>query len=254
MGGVDAAGGAPRRLRRAEAVLARRTSRVVLLLEQAWNDDNVQAVLRTAESFGVQHVWSVRHPHGRARVRRAVTRGSEQWLTLREFERTRDCVAALRAGGWALWVSELGPSAEPLASPAPLRPVPARIALAVGREVGGVSAELLAAAERRLYLPMHGFTESYNLSVATGLLLQRLFDAEPGLRGSMGEDERSALRARWYRQLAGDDPGKQELYLSWLAAPPPPLEDSRPDPLHRQPRIKGRVLAREGTDPDEDEG
>ena len=39
----------PHRLQRAEAVLQRRTSRLVLILERPWNDENVQAVLRTAE-------------------------------------------------------------------------------------------------------------------------------------------------------------------------------------------------------------
>ena len=39
----------------------------------------------------------------------------------------------------------------------------------------GVSEEMLEAADRRVYLPMYGFTDSFNLSVAMALLVQRLF-------------------------------------------------------------------------------
>jgi tRNA G18 (ribose-2'-O)-methylase SpoU len=39
----------------------------------------------------------------------------------------------------------------------------------------GVSEEMLKEADRRVYLPMYGFTDSFNLSVAMALLIQRLF-------------------------------------------------------------------------------
>ena len=59
---------------------------------------------------------------------------------------------------------------------------PARLAIIAGRESDGISAEMRAAADRLLYLEMHGFTESYNLSVASALVLQRLLDAAAGVR------------------------------------------------------------------------
>ena len=90
-----------------------------------------------------------------------------------------------------------------------------------------------------LIMPLAGFMESLNLSVAAGLLLQRLFDACPEMRGDLPETERAAIRARWYRRLAG---GKHpDRFDRWLAAPPPPLEDLRlPEPL-RSPRLKKRA-------------
>lgn len=232
---------APRRLRRAETILRRRTSRVVLVIERAWNHENVQAVLRTAESFGVQHVWAIRHPHERRRATKSVTRGSHQWLTVRFFEDTTECVAALRKEGCTIWATDLSPQAVPVENPATLQPLPSRVALILGREVGGVSEELLTAAERRLYLPMHGFTESLNLAIAAALILQRLFDADPALRGSMPETERAELRAHWYQRLAGHREDKQAEYARWLACPPEPLEDPRPPEEFRQPRITKKI-------------
>ncbi|MDA1267230.1 MAG: hypothetical protein O2816_19280, partial [Planctomycetota bacterium] len=209
-----------------------------------WNDDNVTAVLRTAESFGLQYIWTVRHPHGRRRVRRAVTKGSHDWLSLREFASSEALLAALRQDGWALWASDLSERAEELAAPEDLRPVPEKVALVVGREVDGVSQTLLEAADRRLYLPMQGFTESFNLTVATALLLQRLFDADEGLIGAMSDGERQRIREVWYPRLGGRDERKRTRYVAYLDDPPPPLHEPRPTDDYRVPRVKKRAYWR----------
>lgn len=238
---METPGDAPFRLRRAEAVLRQRTSRLVLVLERPWNDDNVQAVLRTAESFGIQHVWTVRPLESRHKNTRSVTKGSHLWLTQRHFDTPDACVAALRDASLPIWATELGPEATPIATPDALAPLPPRFALVMGREVDGVSPALLAAAERRLYLPMRGFTESFNLSVATALVLQRCFDADPGLVGAMDEAERNSLRHLWFEQLAGTDPERRAAFARWAACPPPPAEDARPSLESRKPRVPRKL-------------
>lgn len=225
-------------------MLQRRTSRVVLVIDKAWNDDNVEAVLRTAESFGVQHVWTVRHPNGRRRVHSRVTKGSHSWLTVRTFEESAELLAELRAGGYAVWATDLALDAEELVSAEMLRPIPERLAIVFGREVDGVSKLFLEAADRRLTLPMHGFTESLNLTVATALVLQRVFDADPSLRGAMSEAERVELRASWYARLGGSDERKRGRYMDAVGDPPPPLDDPRPAAEYRVPRVKKRGLWR----------
>lgn len=235
---------APRRLRRAEAVLRRRTSRLVLVLERPWDDHNVQAVLRTAESFGVQHIWMVKHPDGRRRVSKSVTKGSHHWLSQHKFETIPDCIAALQEGGYAIWATDLSSHATELCSGEDLYPFPEKVAIVVGREADGVSPEMLAAADRRLYLPMQGFTESFNLSVATALVLQRCFDADPSLVGAMAEAERTEIRREWFERLAGNVDGRAEEYAHWAERPPAPLEDPRPSDEARRPRIPKKVRKR----------
>ena len=228
----------PHRLRRAEAVLQRRTSRLVLILERPWNDDNVQAGLRTAESFGIQHVWTIKHPHKRVRAHRSVTKGSHLWLTRRFFGEIDECVAAAREEGLELWATDLDDGAQELTGPEVLRPFPERVGLVMGREMAGVSEELRAASDRQVYLPMHGFTESFNLSVAAALVIQRCFDAEPGLVGAMGEEERGALRRDWFARLAGKNDARRDVFLRMAEAGVPPMESTRPSVESRTPRIK----------------
>lgn len=238
---------APRRLRRAEAVLARRSGRFLLVLERCTDPHNHMAVVRTAEAFGVGRIWIVEHEDDPGkRMSKAVTKGTHHWVELRTFPTTAACVAALRAEDWTLWATDLWAGATEVGAPADLQPVPERVALCFGRESDGISAELRAAADRRLFLPMHGYVESFNLSVCVALMLQRLFDACPEARGDLDEAEKARLRRAWYERLAGK--AGLARYAEWLDAPPPPLDDLRPAPESRRPRMPKKLAKRLGVD------
>jgi len=239
---------APRRLRRAEAVLRQRTGRILLVAERCSDIHNHMALLRTAEAFGVQNVWLVEQPDEQLeKLKRSVTKGAHAWLTIRQLPSPAACVAALRTEGWEIWATDLGRGAEAATIEA-LSPLPRKVALVVGRESDGVSEELLAAADRRLWLPLHGFGESLNLSVATGILLQRLFDVCPEAHGDLNQEALSALRREWYQRLGGED--WEQSYAAWLEHPPQPLDELRPPPEARRPRMPKKLAKRLGVDLD----
>eukprot|EP01051_Picozoa_sp_SAG22_P013832 SAG22_NODE_1599_length_4030_cov_39.665225_2_plen_134_part_00 len=107
------------------------------------------------------------------------------------------------------------------------------------------------AADQAVYLTLHGFTESLNLSVAAAMVMQQLFFLRPDLRADMSDDERAAIRRQWYLQLA-KTPQQHEEYPMWLAPPlPAPFTDlRRPAPLRAgdqrvPPKIKKRLSALE---------
>ena len=91
---------------------------------------------------------------------------------MRDFASHAEVIAAVRAvPRCELWCSDLGQDASVLADGAPwLRePLPHRVALVFGTESTGVSTELLAACDRRVYVPQHGFADSLNVGVAAAL-------------------------------------------------------------------------------------
>eukprot|EP00906_Rhabdomonas_costata_P017363 RCo025056 len=101
------------RMRRAETVLRHRTARFLIVLERCSDTHNTEAVFRSAEAFGVQHVWLV-SPQQRpcsgssgCTVSTKVTRGTHLWLNIREFASTSACLAALRDEGWVVWATEM---------------------------------------------------------------------------------------------------------------------------------------------------
>ena len=224
---------APERLRRAETVLRHRTSRIILVLEQCMDSHNHQAVLRTAEALGIQHVWLITANDKQLKTHKKssskkITKNCAVWLTVREFPTIAACLEALRVSETTVWATDLSPQAEPLAMDDKPSELPARLALVIGRETDGVSAEMLRAAHRRVYLPLFGFSESLNLSVATALVLQRLLDWFPQVRGDLDEHEKQHIRKQWHPQLVSNPTQALEAE-PWTSGRVPirPLDDLR---------------------------
>jgi tRNA G18 (ribose-2'-O)-methylase SpoU len=238
-----------RLIRKAEAVIQGRTSSVTLVVERCTNDHNYSAILRTAEALGIQNVWIVDPPAwteldgggndknvdgndignmncNRTGIKltveeieqrsahRLFAQNATEWLTLREFANTTECVEALKESGHEIWATDLSQLAVPL-TPESLQqvasesdgnincwPLPRKLAIVFGTEAVGCSQEILEKADLRVYLPLRGFADSLNLSVATALIVHHLFVLEPALIGSMSEPERNELRTAWFSKLA----------------------------------------------------
>uniref|UniRef100_A0A7S0SP19 tRNA/rRNA methyltransferase SpoU type domain-containing protein n=1 Tax=Mantoniella antarctica TaxID=81844 RepID=A0A7S0SP19_9CHLO len=169
-------------------------------------------------------------------------RRAHEFTTIREFTTTAECIAALREEGRTIWATDLSQHAvcltepalraaaaaattaaaaanvEPNAPPGPsssltstsLTPaaewatsvVPNKLAIVFGTESVGCTEEILTAADLRVYLPLRGFADSLNLSVAAALVMHELFHLCPEAIGEMSDAERATLREKWFTQLA----------------------------------------------------
>ena len=133
-------------------------------------------------------------------------RNATEWLSIREFETTAECIDALRETGHKIFVTDLSQQAVELTGADLQRhgkwPLPRKIALVFGTEAVGCSEDMLQAADLRVYLPLRGFADSLNLSVAAALVIHQVFMLEPGYVASMTEEEKLALRQKWYPKLA----------------------------------------------------
>ena len=91
---------------------------------------------------------------------------------------------------------------------------------------------------------MRGFTSSLNLSVATALVLSRIFDWYPHFVGDLDESELRDLREEWRPRIAPTPAARAQLG-GWLDAPETiPLDDARGD---RIVEISGRRFGSERT-------
>ncbi|KAL0484475.1 hypothetical protein AKO1_005124 [Acrasis kona] len=233
----------PRRLKRAEAVLRARTTRITLVIEQSYDPHNQYACLRTAESLGIQNVMVVNPLSNREYgSRRKVSKGKGDWLNVEYFDTTTECIKALRDRGIEIWVTDLSLGAQSLDEAGIV--LPKKVAVVMGKEADGASEEILNAADKRIYLPIYGFGESLNLSVATAMVLQKLFFICPEARGDMSEEERNELRKDWYNKLARDDPKKLQEYPKWLEHPPLPVEDLRREEEFRVEFVTKKIYKR----------
>ncbi len=187
----------PRRRQRIEAVLAERTRLLTVVLEDVYQPHNASAVLRTCECFGIQdlHVVESSHPYV---INEDVALGAARWLTIHRHRGAEACLAGLRAAGFRLVATTPGAADCTLDEWRP----EGRTAVLLGSEEAGLSRAALAAAELRVRVRIHGFTQSFNVSVCAALVLR---DAVRALRAS-GADWRLSpaeiqdLRLAWYRQ------------------------------------------------------
>mmetsp|Transcript_19147 Transcript_19147/g.21331 ORF Transcript_19147/g.21331 Transcript_19147/m.21331 type:complete len:390 (-) Transcript_19147:39-1208(-) len=232
----------PRRLRVAERVLQGRTSRFLIVMEKTYDDLNAQAVLRTAEALGIQHVWTVKNPEVKHRgIAHKITRGNDTFLSVRSFTTSEECLKELKDQGWTIWATDLSQESVRLDSPDIV--IPEKLAIVFGTEATGVSEMMLNAADKRVYLPLYGFSESLNLSVAAALVLQKLFQLCPEARGNLTDAEKQEIRSGWYEKLS--KPANLEFYKTFIDNPPAPAEELRrgPDEQHKIwiPRKKRRA-------------
>lgn len=134
-----------------------------------------------------------------------------QWLTLREFDTTEQCIQALYDDGRTIWATDLSQSADCLTWDGLMAYhsctkthdiLPERLAIVFGTEAVGCTQTMLQAAHRRVHLPMRGFADSLNLSVAAALCILQLFHLCPQMVGQMSEEEKHQLRREWFPKLA----------------------------------------------------
>ena len=202
------------RAARIETVAARRCFEVVPVLEGLVDPGNVNAVLRSAEGlgFGAAHVVGLQ---GDAAVvaeaairgaeeeptvadRRAVRRasqGAHKWVELRAWDDPAAYADWVHERGGKVAVTALRDDALPIAAWDFSQPT----ALVVGNEHAGASDAMLAAADAALLLPLDGFVQSYNVSVAAALALShaRADRVRRGRHADLDAGQQRVLRAHY---------------------------------------------------------
>ena len=187
----------PERKARIDEVVSRRTRTLVVVIEALCDPQNVNAVLRTCDAFGVQEVHVVEGPMKGFDRNKKISQNADKWLDVSRWASTSECLVALKKRGFAIHVTWLGQGTVGLSDLDFAGPV----ALVFGNESRGVSDQALALADARFAIPMRGFSQSLNVSVAAAVSLAGAVERRESQRGSHGdlpEAEAQSLRERFY--------------------------------------------------------
>jgi len=163
-----------------------RGMRLILVLNNIRSTYNVGAILRTAEGLGVERVvyagYTPRYednsllPHLRAKLNRQIERsalGAEKMVAQETVVDLGEWLQAQKTAGWTLMGLENNLTEAEQARRLMLgeKIVAEQVVLVLGEEVNGIPAEVRAAMDYFLEIPMVGRKESFNVSVATGIAL-----------------------------------------------------------------------------------
>jgi tRNA (guanosine-2'-O-)-methyltransferase len=182
---------APRRVARMVEVLDRRLGSVVLVAEAVRRRHNVSAIIRTADALGLHEVHLIT---GSFRPSPGAARGSERWIRIHRHATTAACLEQLQARGFRVYAADLHPQAL---SPEQV-PVDGPVALLFGAELSGVSEDARALVDGYVILPMFGFVESLNVSVAAALITRAVADRRRAVVGTdLSEAAKGEALATW---------------------------------------------------------
>jgi tRNA (guanosine-2'-O-)-methyltransferase len=169
------------------SVVRGRIGNVTVLMDAPHDPHNAAAVLRSCDGFGIPRVHLVPRDEDFA-VGRTVAKGAERWIEVVPHRTPEDALTALHDQGY----TTVATHPEGNLSPAELAQLP-RVALILGNEHDGLRDALHAGAKESVRIPMRGFVESFNVSVAAAVLL---YAATLGRHGDLSESEQLRLYAR----------------------------------------------------------
>jgi TrmH family RNA methyltransferase len=144
------------------------TCRCRILLDGVQDPGNVGTILRTAAALGAAATIAL--PGTVDLWNPKVIRSSmgAQFAHQAFHAQAVDVMAFLQRNDVRLWATASD------GVPVERRDAPPRLAIAVGNEGAGLSAEIRAKAERTVSLPISGSVESLNVAVAAGIILYEL--------------------------------------------------------------------------------
>ena len=157
-----------------EEKIRQRTKHITVVLENIFQGRNISASIRSADCFGIQDVHIIENDNI-FNDDSEVSMGAEKWITITRHNQQKhnsiDTIKELKAEGYQIIAT------TPHNTDCNLFDIDVskqKVALIFGSEVRGCSDQTLALADKRMKIPMYGFTESFNISVSVSLCLQHL--------------------------------------------------------------------------------
>ncbi|PZX55416.1 tRNA (guanosine-2'-O-)-methyltransferase [Algoriphagus ratkowskyi] len=199
-----------------EKVLTQRTRFMTVVLEDIFKPHNASAVLRTCDCFGIQDVHVIEKINA-YKVNPFVTRGASQWIDLHKYHNkegnaVQDCFSVLREKGYKIYGTSPLPGSISIHDLEPDE----KIALVFGNEHDGISAEVQENVDGLVHIPMLGFTESFNISVAASISLYELVKKVEKYNHPdfyLSENEKQLLRMKWFRSVVTRPDLHEKAYL-----------------------------------------
>ncbi|HUP50207.1 MAG TPA: 23S rRNA (guanosine(2251)-2'-O)-methyltransferase RlmB [Thermoanaerobaculia bacterium] len=148
-----------------EEVVEREETRFILILDGITDPQNLGAILRVAEGFGVQLVVIPEHDSvGLTSAAVKASAGASEWVPVAQVTNLARAIERLQKEGY--WVYGAAAGGDP-PSAIDFR---GKVALVVGSEGKGIRRNVLEHCDRVVTIPMAGHVESFNVATAAAVL------------------------------------------------------------------------------------
>lgn len=179
-----------------------RTRYLTLVVENVYQSHNASAILRSCDCFGIQDVHII-EKNNAFTINEEIALGAQQWLSIYKYNSfPNNTIAALnnlRLRGYRIVATTLNDNAVALEK---FDLSKGKTAIVVGTELTGISDDVMKLSDEFLMIPMRGFTQSLNVSVATGIILHffswRLFNSQ--LPWQLSLNESTEIELEWLKK------------------------------------------------------
>ena len=205
----------PERIDLINRVCAQRTEHLCLVLENLYQEHNASAILRNADAFGVQNIHVIEDQNDFS-ANKEISMSAHKWLEIHSWDKpnsnnTVECLNILKQQGYKICATTMREGALTLNE----LPVDDPIALCFGTELSGLSEDAHELADHMVYIPMQGFIQSFNVSVASALSMSHIRDKmlKAKIPHELSEKKSLDLKLDWTLKSLGRAKIALERYL-----------------------------------------
>lgn len=190
-----------RRLNLINQVLDNRTRYATVLLEDIYQSQNASAVLRTCEIMGIQDLHVVENRNNYF-YNPGVAMGAGKWVDIHKYNKVEnnsyEALRILKSQNYRIVATVPAGKGVMLED---FDIYKGKFAIVIGSEINGISQHIIDNADELVTIPMFGFTESYNLSVSTAIILYHLIGKlqKSDLLWHLSDEEKNILKLEWLK-------------------------------------------------------
>lgn len=198
-------------------VLCNRTRHITVVLEDLYQTQNISAVMRSCECYGIQDAYIVEN-RNEFEIHKDISMGADKWLTLHHYPHAehnmKQCIDDLHAKGYTV-VATLPDEKKTTIQDLPIEK---KTAFLFGTELTGLSEEAVRYADCNALIPMYGFTESFNISNSAAIILSNFSERmrHTDIPWRLTESEYEALYFEWLQKSMRDADSVIRHFLSHL--------------------------------------
>ena len=154
------------RIKRLDAVLARRQPDLTVFAENLHKPRNFSAMVRNCDAVGINEMH-VLPGEDDLRTHWKTSQGAEKWMRIKVHKSQEDACRELKSRSFRLLAAHLSDTAVDYREIDYTQPT----ALVLGTELFGVSNTTLSFVDQQICIPMMGVSQSLNVSVACAIVL-----------------------------------------------------------------------------------
>ena len=159
-----------RRLYKLSQVIHQRQLDIVIGLDHIHDQHNLPAVIRTADAAGFGRIIWTPDFKMTEKVNPEISRGAERWVDLNLYDDLKPELLELKSQGYKIAATHMARKAVDFRTIDWTKPW----VVVFGNEHRGVSDDIVEIADENIFLPMLGFVQSLNISVAAAVTLYEI--------------------------------------------------------------------------------